>query len=251
MRRQPRKFLSFSQLFLLLLPFLSLVLGQQDATCDTEHPCEVGCCSMSGSCGFGPDWCAEENCISNCDAVAECGEYNEDKECPLNVCCSRWGFCGTTEEFCKKTDDEKTSCQSNCGQPDRKTCDSSWETRRIAYYETWADSRECDVFRPEDIPVKALTHLNIAFGGIEDSEVTIDSSEMISRIVKLKRRNRSLKVFIAIGGWAFSDPGISYCPPLKKGTEADCCRANENRMVRYGLDLGQPQEVYQQSYGPF
>lgn len=56
--------------------------------------------------------------------------------------------------------------------------------------------------------MKALTHLNIAFAGIEDSEVTIDSSEMISRIVKLKRRNRSLKVFIAVGGWAFSDPGI-------------------------------------------
>ncbi|KAL2829474.1 hypothetical protein BDW59DRAFT_178440 [Aspergillus cavernicola] len=120
---------------------------------------------------------------------------------------NRWGFCGTTEEFCKETDDEETSCQSNCGQPERQTCSSGWEQRRIAYYETWADTRECDAFRPEDIPVKALTHLNIAFGGIQDSRVTIESSEMVSRIVKLKRRNRSLKVFIAIGGWAFSDPG--------------------------------------------
>ncbi|KAJ5375386.1 hypothetical protein N7517_007392 [Penicillium concentricum] len=79
--------------------------------------------------------------------------------------------------------------------------------RRIAYYETWADTKDCDSFRPEDIPVKALTHLNIAFGGINDSRVTIDSSEMIQRVVRLKRKNRSLKVLLAVGGWAFSDPG--------------------------------------------
>ncbi|KAJ5096660.1 hypothetical protein N7456_007381 [Penicillium angulare] len=96
---------------------------------------------------------------------------------------------------------------SNCGSPKRETCSSIWEKRRVAYYETWADTKECDSFRPEDIPVKAITHLNIAFGGIKDSRVTIDSSEMIQRIVKLKRKNRSLKVILAVGGWAFSDPG--------------------------------------------
>ncbi|KAJ5266507.1 hypothetical protein N7478_009315 [Penicillium angulare] len=90
-----------------------------------------------------------------------------------------------------------------------KTCGLRFELekRRIAYYETWADTKDCDSFRPEDIPVKALTHLNIAFGGIKNSKVTIDSSEIIQRMVKLKRKNRSLKLIIAIGGWAFSDPG--------------------------------------------
>lgn len=185
------------------------VAAQQDASCDSEHPCKSGCCSKSGSCGFGPDWCSDDKCMSNCDAVAECGKYGNGTECPLNVCCSQWGFCGTTEEFCLKTDD-KHSCQSNCGSPKRQTCSSTWEKRRIAYYETWADTKDCDSFRPEDIPVKALTHLNIAFGGIQDSRVTIDSSEMIQRIVKLKRKNRSLKVILAVGGWAFSDPGMAY-----------------------------------------
>jgi hypothetical protein len=205
---QPRSFPTFFPFLILLLSFPLFIFAQQDAVCDTETPCKVGCCSKSGSCGFGPDWCGDGNCVSNCDAVAECGEYGGGKECPLNVCCSRWGFCGTTEDFCLKTDDKDTSCQSNCGQPDRRKCSTeSWKQRRIAYYETWADNRTCDAFRPESIPVKALTHLNIAFGGIKDSRVTIDSTDMISRIVKLKRRNRSLQVFIAIGGWAFSDPG--------------------------------------------
>lgn len=200
--------------FIAVFYVLSFVIAQQDAVCDTETPCKVGCCSKSGSCGFGPDWCGEGNCTSNCKAEAECGKYGGGKECPLNVCCSRWGFCGTTDEFCEKTDDKETSCQSNCGQPSRQKCSSKrWKERRIAYYETWADDRECDSFRPESIPVKALTHLNIAFGGIQDSRVTIESSDMISRIVKLKRRNRSLQVFLAIGGWAFSDPGMFKSPP--------------------------------------
>ncbi|KAJ5375522.1 hypothetical protein N7517_007528 [Penicillium concentricum] len=205
---QPHSFTKLFSFLILLLSFSLSVLAQQDAVCDSETPCKVGCCSKSGSCGFGPDWCSDENCISNCKAVAECGQYGNDKKCPLNVCCSRWGFCGTTEEFCLETDDEEKSCQSNCGQPDRQKCSNErWKQRRIAYYETWADNRTCDAFRPENIPVKALTHLNIAFGGIKDSRVTISSTDMISRIVKLKRRNRSLQVFIAVGGWAFSDPG--------------------------------------------
>ncbi|PGH27225.1 hypothetical protein AJ80_01182 [Polytolypa hystricis UAMH7299] len=206
--RKLRSFVIFVELFVLLLACLPFVVSQQDATCDSENPCKVGCCSKEGSCGFGPDWCGEGNCISNCNAVAECGRYNSNKECPLSVCCSRWGFCGTTEEFCAETSDEETSCQSNCGQPDRMQCSTgSWKQRRIAYYETWADTRSCDSFRPENIPVKALTHINIAFAGIKDSRVAIENSEMIARVAKLKRRNRSLKVWIAVGGWSFSDPG--------------------------------------------
>ncbi|EFR03335.1 chitinase A1 [Nannizzia gypsea CBS 118893] len=202
-------FNAFAKVFIVLVSLLSIVFGQQGFDCDTENPCKVGCCSKSGSCGFGPDWCSPENCIGTCDAVAECGKYAAipDSECPLNVCCSQWGFCGTTEEFCQVSSAPGKGCQSNCGKPDRKKCSANWTKRRIAYYETWADTRECDPFRPEDIPVKALTHLNIAFGGIKDSKISIDDSEMISRIVNLKRRNRSLKVFIAVGGWAFSDPG--------------------------------------------
>lgn len=179
-----------------------------------------------GSCGFGPEWCSDENCIGTCDAVAECGEYSSRKECPLAVCCSRWGFCGTTEEFCTETSDSTTGCQSNCGQPARKKCTSSnWKKRRITYYETWAATRSCDKFFPEDIPVKALTHLNIAFGGIKDSQVTIEDSDMISRIVKLKRRNRGLRIFIAIGGWAFSDPG-KLIERVRYGFGTDTSRVN-------------------------
>jgi hypothetical protein len=51
-----------------------------------------------GWCGYGPTYCGD-GCTSNCDAHAECGQWAvpKDKKCPLNVCCSQHGFCGTTK----------------------------------------------------------------------------------------------------------------------------------------------------------
>lgn len=202
--------LEYCLVILFCFSLTTFVSSQQGFSCTSDDPCKVGCCSRSGSCGFGPDWCAPENCVGTCNATAECGQYAKepDLECPLNVCCSRWGFCGTTEEFCQTSSNKNESCQSNCEKPVREKCASSWRKRRIAYYESWAETRECDSFRPEDIPVKALTHINIAFGGIgSDHKITIDNSGIISRVVKLKLRNPALQVILSLGGWTFSDPG--------------------------------------------
>ena len=119
----------------------AVMLPRQTDGCDRDNPCDQGCCSRFGNCGFGPDFCGED-CVNNCDAVAECGrEYRApsihpllernnpgniltqhlyptefarpgDERCPLNVCCSEFGFCGTTAEFCGG------ECQNNCGQPE-------------------------------------------------------------------------------------------------------------------------------------
>jgi chitinase len=83
----------------------------------------------------GPEYC-DDGCQSNCDATAECGVFADEpgKECPLKVCCSQYGFCGTTELFC----DDK--CQSNCGRPDVPEGGSSVPVRQnkvIGYYESW------------------------------------------------------------------------------------------------------------------
>jgi hypothetical protein len=205
--------LEYILVILFCFSLTTFVNSQQGFTCTSDDPCKVGCCSKSGSCGFGPDWCAPDNCVGTCNATAECGQYAAEKglECPLNVCCSRWGFCGTTEEFCQTGSNKNESCQSNCAQPERKKCPSSWRKRRIGYYETWADGRSCDSFRPEDIPVHAFTHINIAFGSIDSNhKATVDSSAMISRMVKLKLRNKALQLILSIGGWTFNDPGTKH-----------------------------------------
>ncbi|KAK3897425.1 hypothetical protein C8A05DRAFT_39031, partial [Staphylotrichum tortipilum] len=46
------------------------------------------------SCGFGPDFCGD-GYLSTCNATAQRGTYaaTPGAGCPLNVCCSEYGFC--------------------------------------------------------------------------------------------------------------------------------------------------------------
>ncbi|OJJ36372.1 hypothetical protein ASPWEDRAFT_108842 [Aspergillus wentii DTO 134E9] len=141
--------------------------------CNSTSPCVNGaCCGVkpgeaSGLCGYDPDdQCSKANCVSNCDAKAECGKWaaTAGAKCPLNVCCSSYGFCGTTSEFCDKGDDDNKSCQSNCGSPTEPSCSSNDVLKKvIGYYESWAsNSRRCDGWTPNQLPAQSLTHLSFA-----------------------------------------------------------------------------------------
>lgn len=84
---------------------VSHLFRRDDYTCGPGRPCANGaCCGGSGYCGYGSTYCGD-GCVSNCDAVAECGKdaSPSGKECPLNTCCSQYGFCGTTEVGKKKS----------------------------------------------------------------------------------------------------------------------------------------------------
>lgn len=84
----------------------------QKRQCDASTPCPDGsCCNKSGRCGFGKENCGD-GCLSNCEsfrrhnkgltdcflgnAKAFCGKDSEggNSKCPLNVCCSFYGYCG-------------------------------------------------------------------------------------------------------------------------------------------------------------
>lgn len=67
---------------------------RDDYSCGPGDPCSNGaCCGASGFCGYGATYCGA-GCSSNCDAVAECGvdASPSGKTCPLNTCCSQYGF---------------------------------------------------------------------------------------------------------------------------------------------------------------
>lgn len=85
---------------------------RQSFQCGAGNPCSNGaCCGGSGYCGYGepsvketltgtwsscltgPTYCGS-GCVSNCGAVAECGQYaaTAGTQCPLNTCCSQYGF---------------------------------------------------------------------------------------------------------------------------------------------------------------
>ncbi|KAH3510830.1 hypothetical protein KXW24_001888 [Aspergillus fumigatus] len=203
------KFLSQSRWFLRcclvgeIVPFATAEIG----SCSETEECQTGCCSKAGYCGFGPDFCGDDVCISNCDAVAECGEYAAEPgaKCPLNVCCSQYGFCGTTDEFCG------TGCQSGCdpiNEPalialalERRAVQSTSGIMRAGNPE-----RPCDVVLPENINVKPWTHLYYSFAGIDPSDFTIttthdNDADYWEKFTALKQKKSTLKTYISVGGW--------------------------------------------------
>ncbi|ORY64854.1 glycosyl hydrolases family 18 protein-like protein [Pseudomassariella vexata] len=216
--------------FLAEAPTSDLLLGvrqaaaEDDYSCSENKPCSNGACcpKATGYCNYGEEACGttgtspNDVCWSNCDAYAECGRdaLVPGTECPLNVCCSKFGFCGMTSEFCEVTDDEETSCQSNCKQPGSGASDSNVRQRIIGYYEAWAHDRECQNMNFKDIPVGALTHAYFSFAFITPGTYMIApmddlSPDLFEDFTAIKQGNTGLKAIIAVGGWSFNDPGAT------------------------------------------
>jgi chitinase len=71
-------------------------------TCSTGSPCIDGsCCGPQNICGFGSSYCGK-GCQSQCNATAPCGRDSTggDVSCGMNLCCSHYGWCGVSEDYC-------------------------------------------------------------------------------------------------------------------------------------------------------
>ncbi|EWG55557.1 hypothetical protein FVEG_17546 [Fusarium verticillioides 7600] len=208
--------------------------------CDKSNPCKGNaCCSKYGHCGLGPDFCGKD-CVAGCDAKGECdpggfgSKFANHTKCPLNVCCSKHGYCGTTKDFCGKKTVNRPSCSAK--GPMRRV---------VGYIEGWASTRSCDSFRPSNIPDGVYTHINFAFASIDPKtfQIVPASSKdpaLYRELARKKKIDPKLKVFIAIGGWAFNDPGPTVT------TFSDIARSDANQrtfikslisfMATYGFD---------------
>lgn len=196
-----------------------------------------------------------EVCWSNCDAHAECGRNSDppNKECPLNVCCSQFGFCGMADDFCKVTYNEETSCQSNCDQPNSGASGGNVQKRIIGYYEAWNYQKKCIGIRMQDIPVSSLTHIYYSFGYIRPSTFDIIpmddgkalSTDTFTKFVSLKQKNQGLKVIIALVSWTFNNNNTIWQPvfsdlastPTKRGQFIEKLLTFLNRYSFDGVDL--------------
>ncbi|KAF1942210.1 hypothetical protein EJ02DRAFT_346150 [Clathrospora elynae] len=242
----------FSELDLLIprepnlnyLPLLSR--GLPTGTCNAQTPCEnAACCGTNGLCGYSPTECGKGNCTSNCDAKAECGQYGVvgKQNCPLGVCCSEFGFCGSTDDFCLN------ECQSGfggCGPPKRPSCGGAGIAKRtIGYYESWSATRKCQSVQPEDLNLNGYTHVNFAFAFFDPATFQIapmdgNSGKLYSRFTGLKSTNRGLQTWISVGGWSFTDPG----PTRSAFSDMSSNSGNRQKFIRglisfmdnYGFD---------------
>ncbi|EXM21885.1 hypothetical protein FOTG_10183 [Fusarium oxysporum f. sp. vasinfectum 25433] len=123
-----------------------------DGKCTKKKGCKLGCCGPLdkegfGICGTGPEFCGKD-CTSECDYKSECDpggwglKYSNFTTCPLSVCCSDYGFCGTLSSYCKG----KTVASPKCDKAKHSS-----DKRTIGYYEGWNYQRPCGNMEPEDI----------------------------------------------------------------------------------------------------
>jgi chitinase len=148
--------------------------------------------------------------------------------CPLNVCCSKYGNCGTTIDFCGK------GCQNNCDQPQLSTCasDNSSSVRTVGYYESWANTRKCQNVSPKDLNVTGFTHLNYAFLTFDPNTFAIaetaeSDGPLATECTDLKSANRGLQTWIAIGEWNFNEPG----PTATAFSDMVSCKENRTKFI--------------------
>ncbi|GKT65310.1 chitinase [Colletotrichum tofieldiae] len=199
--------------------------GKPDYVCSRTKPCKLGCCGKldaqdNGICGLGPEYCGAD-CFSSCSEKSECDpgwgmQWSAASTCPLNVCCSKFGFCGTSQDFC----DGKTVPNPQCSG-------TSSDKRTIGYYEGWNYQRPCGNMEPEDISLGWYTHINFAFALIDPVTYRIapmdeGTASRYKRVSALKEQSPGLEVWIAIGGWAMNDPGPyrTTFSDLAKSTDA-------------------------------
>ncbi|KAI2734245.1 CAZyme family GH18 [Penicillium roqueforti] len=121
-------------------------------------------------------------------------------DCPLNVCCSQYGFCGTTSDFCG------TGCITGCDEVVEPSCSGSTsDARVIGYYSSSAYTRTCNAWTPEDIDAGLWTHLIYAFATIgSDYKIGMAKSfdsELYPRFTALKQSAAGLSTMISVGGW--------------------------------------------------
>ncbi|KAK2013706.1 bacteriodes thetaiotaomicron symbiotic chitinase [Colletotrichum eremochloae] len=143
---------------------------------DDPYTCGPG---RPGNCGYAPAYCGD-GCQSNCNAKAECGQISP--------------------------------------QPPEGSAKGAALDKVIGYYESWSYTSSCNQKSPSDLPLKELTHLNYAFVFIDPETYELVTMNMEHEddlwqvTVDAKQYNPNLKVYVAVGGWTFSDNGTVTQP---------------------------------------
>ncbi|RYO77550.1 hypothetical protein DL766_010122 [Monosporascus sp. MC13-8B] len=130
--------------------------------------------------------------------------------CPLNACCSIWGQCGVTKDFCVNTNTGPPGtakpgtygCISNCGVDVIKGTGTG--AIKLAYFQGYGINRKCLYQDALQIDTSKYTHLHFGFGTLTPSyEVQVGDTLSSYQFGEFKRI-RNAKRILSFGGWDFS-----------------------------------------------
>lgn len=131
--------------------------------------------------------------------------------CPLNACCTIWGQCGITPEYCTNelgptqnpgtAPEGKNGCISNCGI-DIRASDAPTTSYIVGYYESWNFDRPCLNMRAASLEGSNYTHVHWGFATVTKTfDIAInDTWNQWGNFSALA----GPKKIVSIGGWGFS-----------------------------------------------
>ncbi|KAK0651160.1 hypothetical protein B0T16DRAFT_453662 [Cercophora newfieldiana] len=134
--------------------------------------------------------------------------------CPLKACCDVWAQCGTTAEFCTKSEIDgrvgtakpgTNGCISNCGMGITGNWEKPSSFARVGYFEGFNKDRKCLHMDITQFDTKTFTHIHFAFATISnDYQVLLPgkTKEQFDKMVKMDAKGT--KKVLSFGGWSFS-----------------------------------------------
>ncbi|KAF9033997.1 hypothetical protein BDZ89DRAFT_539128 [Hymenopellis radicata] len=194
--------------------------------------------------------------------AASCGSQAKGALCPDSQCCSQWGNCGTTADFCLTS----LRCQSQCindGPPPKQPGDipdidesklfvppdGTFNNKKlIGYFSNWAQYRGYDPstpgctngtysFLPENINPHLYTHINYAAFVFMAENYSIVAHEHNDEELGLRmnkwvhRINPGCTTSLSVGGWSMNDGpskytgGVDYTPFFSQMASSASTRA--------------------------
>ncbi len=146
----------------------------------------------------------------------------ELNQCPLKACCSGWGYCGTTTEFCVETpadtgapgafEPNTNGCISNCGTDVVNNDKTPAGFARVGYFQAYNPSRPCLRMDASEITDNwgHLTHVHFAFAGItSDFNVRIPDN-VKDQFELFASTAYPFNKVLSFGGWAESTEPETY-----------------------------------------
>ncbi|OBS25972.1 hypothetical protein FPOA_06504 [Fusarium poae] len=143
-------------------------------------------------------------------------------QCPLKSCCSGWGYCGTTTEFCTESPADTKApgafklntngCISNCGTDIVNNKSPPKEFKRIGYFQAYNPGRPCMHMDASEIAenFKEITHVHFAFAGITaDYDVNIPD-DVKKQFDIFDKMDAPFKKILSFGGWAESTDAATF-----------------------------------------
>jgi hypothetical protein len=112
--------------------------------------------------------------------------------CAINACCSKWGHCGLTGEFCDKEKSDTgnpgtTGCISNCDLELKNNREKPAFFFKEGYFEGWNGNRPCLTMDVTQINVATdrFSHIHFAFAGLTN-DFRVDLETRRSSLASLK-----------------------------------------------------------------